>query len=340
MRRNKHVTIREVALSASVSTATVSRVLSGYGYVSADAKERVERSIQKLGYSPSFAAQSLRTKKSTVIGLVITDIQNPFYPELVSGVEEEARSRGFSIILCNSQEKVEREISYIEYLSSHRTNGILICAPGMVKRQRERLKAFNGPVVLLNENQNDPDFSTISTNNFEGGRKIGEHLKELKYKKIFYLGTEQEAQDGFPRYEGLKKGSNIKVEYMKESEDWIHPSKLVSAILARAKPPFAVVAHNDIRAIAAMHEFMNRGYKVPQEIAIVGYDDIAMSELVNPGLTTVNQKLREIAKLALDSLEALMDGAKKREILEVLPELVVRDSSQLKSKKIMRKANK
>ena len=106
MARSSHVTIRDVASSSRVSTATVSRVISGDGYVSAATRERVLQSIEELGYSPSFAAQSLRTKKSTVIGLVITDIKNPFYPELVSGIENEAQRRGYSLILCNSQDSI------------------------------------------------------------------------------------------------------------------------------------------------------------------------------------------------------------------------------------------
>ena len=125
MARSSHVTIRDVASSSRVSTATVSRVISGDGYVSAATRERVLQSIEELGYSPSFAAQSLRTKKSTVIGLVITDIKNPFYPELVSGIENEAQRRGYSLILCNSQEDGERESAYLDYLASHRTDGIL-----------------------------------------------------------------------------------------------------------------------------------------------------------------------------------------------------------------------
>ncbi|MEY3430878.1 MAG: hypothetical protein RJB30_810, partial [Actinomycetota bacterium] len=123
MARNTNITIRDVANHAGVSTATVSRVISGDGYVSDATRDKVEKSIKKLGYSPSYAAQSLRTQKSTVIGLIITDIKNPFYPELVSSVEEEARNRGYSLILCNSQEDIDREIAYLDYLDSHRTDG-------------------------------------------------------------------------------------------------------------------------------------------------------------------------------------------------------------------------
>ena len=340
MASNPHVTIRDVAESASVSTATVSRVLSGDGYVSLATRKRVEKSIQKLGYSPSFAAQSLRTKKSTVIGLVITDIQNPFYPELVSGVEEDARARGYSLILCNSQEDIQRESAYIDYLASHRTNGILICAPGMANRQRKRLKAFSGQVVLLNENQIDKDFTSIISDNFEGGRQIGSHLQDLNMKKIFYFGTEKEAQDGSPRYEGLKKGSRVNVEYMKDVGDWAHPSDLVREVLKRSKPPFAVVTHNDIRAIAAMHEFINLGLEVPGDVVVVGYDDIAMSELVNPSLTTVNQKLKTLAKMALDALESLITGDSRELNLVIKPELVIRNSSQKMNKKTIRKVKK
>ena len=327
MARSSHVTIRDVASSSRVSTATVSRVISGDGYVSAATRERVLQSIEELGYSPSFAAQSLRTKKSTVIGLVITDIKNPFYPELVSGIENEAQRRGYSLILCNSQEDRERESAYLDYLASHRTDGILICVPGMADRQRNKLRKFVGPIVLLNESRVDKDFSTIAIDNFEGGRQIGEHLKKRGYKKIIYIGVARELKDGLPRFEGLKKGAGRKVDYIAPDNLLNDAEDLVTRILAQNKTPFAVVAHNDISAIALMHEFMNRGLKIPEEVGIVGYDDIAMSALVNPALTTVNQNLDRLAHFAMNSIETLLAGKKRSKGREVLPELVIRNST-------------
>lgn len=327
MARSSHVTIRDVASSSRVSTATVSRVISGDGYVSGATRERVLRSIEKLGYSPSFAAQSLRTKKSTVIGLVITDIKNPFYPELVSGIENEAQRRGYSLILCNSQEDRERESAYLDYLASHRTDGILICVPGMANRQRNKLRKFVGPIVLLNESRVDKDFPTIAIDNFEGGRQIGEHLKKRGFKKIIYVGVARELKDGLPRFEGLKKGAGRRVDYVAPDNLLNDAEALVTRILAQNKTPFAVVAHNDVSAIALMHEFMNRGLKIPEEVGIVGYDDIAMSALVNPALTTVNQNLDRLAHFAMNSIETLLAGKKQSKGREVLPELVIRNST-------------
>ena len=327
MARSSHVTIRDVASSSRVSTATVSRVISGDGYVSGATRERVLQSIEKLGYSPSFAAQSLRTKKSTVIGLVITDIKNPFYPELVSGIENEAQRRGYSLILCNSQEDRERESAYLDYLASHRTDGILICVPGMANRQRNKLRKFVGPIVLLNESRVDKDFPTIAIDNFEGGRQIGEHLKKRGFKKIIYVGVARELKDGLPRFEGLKKGAGRRVDYVAPDNLLNDAEGLVTRILAHNKTPFAVVAHNDVSAIALMHEFMNRGLKIPEEVGIVGYDDIAMSALVNPALTTVNQNLDRLAHFAMNSIETLLAGKKQSKGREVLPELVIRNST-------------
>jgi len=327
MARSSHVTIRDVASSSRVSTATVSRVISGDGYVSGATRERVLHSIEKLGYSPSFAAQSLRTKKSTVIGLVITDIKNPFYPELVSGIENEAQRRGYSLILCNSQEDGERESAYLDYLASHRTDGILICVPGMANRQRNKLRKFVGPIVLLNESRVDKDFPTIAIDNFEGGRQIGEHLQKRGFKKIIYIGVARELKDGLPRFEGLKKGAGRKVDYIAPDNLLNDAEGLVTRILAQNKTPFAVVAHNDVSAIALMHEFMNRGLKIPEEVGIVGYDDIAMSALVNPALTTVNQNLDRLAHFAMNSIENLLAGKKQSKGREVLPELVIRNST-------------
>jgi LacI family transcriptional regulator len=287
----------------------------------------VEKSIAKLGYSPSFAAQSLRTQKSTVIGLIITDIKNPFYPELVSGVEEEARNRGFSLILCNSQEDVEREISYLDYLDSHRTDGVLICAPGMASRQRERLRKFRGTVVLLNENAGDSEFATVSTNNYQGGKQIGAYLKEIGHQKIFYIGTKRESDDGYPRLQGVRTGSGIDAKFIDSERFDGDASSLADEILRLAKPPFAVVGHNDVIAISIMHEFMNRSFSIPDEISIIGYDDIEFSKMVNPSLTTVNQRQRQFGKFGMDLFEGVRQDKGSIKSREVTPELIVRDSS-------------
>jgi len=197
----------------------------------------------------------------------------------------------------------------------------------MANRQRNKLRKFVGPIVLLNESRVDKDFSTIAIDNFEGGRQIGEHLKKRGYKKIIYIGVARELKDGLPRFEGLKKGAGRKVDYIAPDNLLNDAEDLVTRILAQNKTPFAVVAHNDISAIALMHEFMNRGLKIPEEVGIVGYDDIAMSALVNPALTTVNQNLDRLAHFAMNSIETLLAGKKRSKGREVLPELVIRNST-------------
>ena len=197
----------------------------------------------------------------------------------------------------------------------------------MADRQRNKLRKFVGPIVLLNESRVDKDFSTIAIDNFEGGRQIGEHLKKRGYKKIIYIGVARELKDGLPRFEGLKKGAGRKVDYIAPDNLLNDAEDLVTRILAQNKTPFAVVAHNDISAIALMHEFMNRGLKIPEEVGIVGYDDIAMSALVNPALTTVNQNLDRLAHFAMNSIETLLAGKKRSKGREVLPELVIRNST-------------
>ncbi|MEY4163996.1 MAG: hypothetical protein RLZZ79_948 [Actinomycetota bacterium] len=327
MARNTNITIRDVANHAGVSTATVSRVISGDGYVSDATRDKVEKSIKKLGYSPSYAAQSLRTQKSTVIGLIITDIKNPFYPELVSSVEEEARNRGYSLILCNSQEDIDREIAYLDYLDSHRTDGLLICAPGFATRQRKRLRQFRGTVVLLNENAGDAEFSTVSTNNYQGGKQIGSHLKLIGHRKIFYLGTRRESEDGYPRLQGVRTGSGIDAKFIETDDFGDDLEGLAEAILQVSKPPFAVVGHNDVMAISIMHELMNRGFKIPGEISVIGYDDIELSKMVNPALTTVNQRQSQFGKWGMDLFEDVGNDKRVVKTREVTPELIIRDSS-------------
>lgn len=335
MRKEKgFATISDVAKNAGVSTATVSRVIAGTGYVKEATRAKVEKSITLLKFQPSLIAQSLRKQSSAVIGLIVTDIQNPFYPELVRGVEDEVQKRGYSLILCNSAEEPEREKSYLNYLASHRVDGLIICASGVVRRHRKIIENFAGNVVIVNVTKGDLKIPTVSSNDVEGGQLLGQHLAQCGYPQVLYIGHEREEGDGYPRFKGLQEAfGKTRSHYISSGEGLKAGADAVSIIVKKFNPPFAVVGHNDLTAIGAMYELIHRGFKVPEEIGVAGYDDIAMSQFVSPNLTTINQNQQRFGKEALSILDQLFAGTTRVKNISISPQLIQRSSTMTLKKK-------
>ena len=333
-RDSEHSTISDVAKTAGVSTATVSRVIAKNGYVSDKTKKKVQEAIEKLRYQPSLIAQSLRKQNTRVIGLIVTDIQNPFYPELVRGIEDEVQKRGYSLILCNSSEDPIREESYLNYLASQRADGIIICASGVVDRQRKKLDTFEGKLVIINVPKKELKIPSVTSDDSAGGKLAAEHLVKCGYPQIIYIGVPREEIDGYPRFKAVKAGAgNTPVHYVLSDDTLESGAAIAHTILDKFKPPFGVIGHNDLVAIGAMHEFLSQGVKIPREVGIVGYDNIAMSEFVSPSLTTISQQQSTFGKHVMTLLEKLFNGEKNVKSISITPKLIERSSTMSLSKK-------
>ena len=325
---NVEATISDVAVHAGVSTATVSRVIAGVGYVAAKTREKVSKSISELNYQPSSIAQSLRRQSSMMIGLILTDIQNPFYPEMVRGIEDEVQRRGYSLILCNSADDSEREVSYLDFLASHRAAGIIVCADGVLKRHRAKLLAQRAKIILVNVQKEDTELPTVSSQDFEGGEIAARHLVECGYPKIIYIGNSAEKGFGSLRLDGVKKGAGkVKLEILYSDDTLEAGARVAEEIAKKFQPPYGIVAHNDLTAIGAMHAFIEKKIRVPQQVGIVGYDDIALSAYVTPGLTTINQHQYDLGKEAMVMLDGLIKGAKVKKKRVIPSDLVLRQST-------------
>ncbi len=329
-----HSNIRDVAQAAGVSTATVSRVLGGVGYVSEKSRKSVEKAMQRLNYTPSQVARSLRKQRSPIIGLIVTDIKNPYYPELVGGIEDQLRKRAYSLILCNTQDDSEREENYLNFLLSQRVAGIIICSTGLVRRHLNKLNAFGKNIVLVDVNTNETNFPVIRSDGHEGGVLVGKHLVECNYEEIVYLGFDLEKGDGSPRYSGLIVGcAGIPTHYFSVGNDFSSMSKVIDEIVSKVNTPFAVFAHNDISAIAAMHALKSRGLRIPEDVGIVGYDDISIASLVSPELTTIKHFHEQLGALAVETLEKLISNNGTAISQKISPKLVIRSSTATLKKK-------
>ena len=263
-----------------------------------------------------------------MIGLILTDIQNPFYPELVRGIEDEVQRLGYSLILCNSDDDPEREISYLDFLASHRAAGIIVCADGVLKRHRAKLLSQRAKIILVNVQKEDTKLATVLSQNFKGGEIAASHLAKCGYPKIIYIGNALERGFGSLRLDGVKKGAGkVKLEIVYSDDTLEAGARVAEEIAKKFKPPFGIVAHNDLTAIGAMHALIEKKIQIPQEVGIVGYDNIALSAYVTPALTTINQNQYQLGAEAMSMLDDLIKGSKGKSRRVVQSELVLRKST-------------
>ena len=319
-----------VAARAGVSTATVSRVLASSEKVSAQNRARVLEAMSELDYRPSGVARALRRRTTATLGLVVTDIVNPFYPEVVLGVEDAARRRGSSVLLCNAADDAERESGYLDLLLERRVDAAIIASGSMARRHAERLAAFPVPVVLVNTHPPINGLPAIVCDDHTGGWLAAQHLMSCGHRRVVHIAGPSEAGETSQRLEGARAavdahpGAELVVL---AGDGHLEGGRRAMMQAARAvAPPFGVVCHNDLTAIGALSVARDLGLDVPGQIGIVGFDDIALSAHVGPPLTTVAQDKYEMGVWAVDAVAALLDGGHVDS--RVLPvELIVRRST-------------
>lgn len=301
-------TIGDVARRARVSTATVSRVLTGVGRARPDTRERVLVAARELGYRPSLVARSLKLRTTSTLGLVITDIENPFFPELVRAVEDAALEWDLAVLLCTAANDPEREASYLDLLVDRRVDGVVIGSAGLGARQTAWLARSPLPVVLVNCQAPGIALATVQSDNRAGGRLGVTHLVELGHRRIGHLTAPPRHADAADRLAGAREalaaGGARSGELAVASGDATVAGgeRAMGKLLDAAPGTTAVTTYNDLMAIGAIRACRLRGLRVPDEISVVGFDGIALSEYVEPPLTTVVQRTTEMGRWAVDVL--------------------------------------
>ncbi len=287
--------MRDVAARAAVSIKTVSRVINHENEISDGTRRRVLQVIEELGYRPNLAARGLVTRRTGLIGLVLPDITNPFFAEVTRGVQSVARDNGFGLLICNVDEYADLERQALESLAAQAVEGIIVCAsyvtgltlPAFVQR------ANLPPLVLLNYALEHPNVTCIGTRNFEGGCQVMDYLIAARHRRIGMLAPYSHS-DHTPRrlraYRAAFERHNLPA-----SPDWVthsHPTIAGGYASARnllsAQKLTALFCYNDMMAIGAMRACAELGLRVPDDVAIVGYDDIQLAEAVSPALTTIH----------------------------------------------------
>lgn len=329
----KRATLKEVALQAGVSTATVSNVLNGKKYVSNEVKEQVHSAMQSLNYQPNIIAKSLRIQESRIIGLLISDIANPFFSSVVRGIENELAANDYNILLCNTDSSVEKEREYLEGLIGKRIDGLVVSSAGNTGDYFRSLERTGVPIVFLNRCPEFMNCDVIMTNNTSGAYSATEHLIRHGYSKIAIINGPTSISTGKDRLTGYRRaledyGMDEQESLVKTGQfDYQSGYEKMKELLEQDYKPDAVFISNNSMTLGGYKYIKEKGIRIPEQLAVIVYDDPEWAELVDPPITSVRQQTYELgvqaAKLIMASIK---DKKTKRDIMYMDTSLIIRES--------------
>ncbi|SES05717.1 LacI family DNA-binding transcriptional regulator [Salipaludibacillus aurantiacus] len=290
-------TIRDVAKQAKVSVATVSRVLNKKGYVSKEAEEAVLKAIKMLDYRPNSVARTLYNKSSGMIGLVVPDITNPFFPELARAVEDVALTYGYTVVLCNTDEMVEKEKKYFEALKQKYVDGIILTTSSLSTEDYDRLEL---PIVALDRELGD-NIPTVVSNNRQGAREATEHLIHRGCRYLAHFRGPVGVAPADERYLGFKEvAEQHEIPYKVVNADF-HIDKAESAaneLLTNTPLIDGVFAGSDVTAAGVMKAAHTLNFSIPDQLKVIGFDGIPLGSMLVPPLSTIEQSIYKMGALS------------------------------------------
>ena len=326
-------TIRDVAAKAGVSAATVSRIINNKGQATPETIARVHAVIKELGYKPNVVARSLTSRKSNTIALLVPTISNPFFPELARGVEDVANSYGLNIFLCNTDDERDKVNNYLVSLRERYVDGVIINSLNLTNNDLEELHSSGIPTITLDRTFSNHEYSSISVKHRIGAQLATKHLIDIGCKRIGLIRGPEDDFTAVQRMWGYR-------DYVKDF-DWFDQSWIalgdfsvksgylcMKELFQRHPDIDGVFASNDLMAIGLLKAAHEWGRKVPDELAIIGFDGIDMSQYTNPPISTIKQPSYEMGQMAMKELLRLIrrpeDDFNK---IELDVELILRESS-------------
>ncbi|WES68388.1 ribose operon transcriptional repressor RbsR [Superficieibacter sp. HKU1] len=329
-------TMKDVARLAGVSTSTVSHVINKDRFVSEAITDKVAAAIKTLNYAPSALARSLKLNQTRTIGMLITASTNPFYSELVRGVERSCFERGYSLVLCNTEGDEQRMNQNLETLMQKRVDGLLLLCTETHQPSQEIMQRYPSvPTVMMDWAPFDGDSDLIQDNSLLGGDLATQHLIDRGYTRIGCLTGPLDKTPARLRLEGYRKamrraGLAIPDGYeITGNFEFGGGFAAMQQLLEHSVPPEAVFAGNDAMAVGAYQALYQAGKRVPEDMGIVGYDDIELARYMTPPLTTVHQPKDELGELAIDVLiHRMAQPDQQQQRVQLTPELVVRGSTR------------
>lgn len=329
------VTIKDIAREANVSVATVSYVINKTRWVSPELTRRVDDAISELGYTPNEVARSLRQSRTKTIGLIVPDNSNPFFAEIAKGVEDAGFDAGYSVILCNSNAMIERELTYLELLKSKRVDGIIFIATTTEIKHLKPLIKSGIPAVIFYRQSDELNVDTFCIDNERAGFIATRHLIELGHQQIACIQPASAATASGLRVVGYQRamelsGLPLRERLMPRGDNLLGGGWMAANTLIETGEPFtAVFACNDAMAIGCIRALREAHYHIPEDVSVAGIDDILLASFCEPTLTTVHQPKYEAGRQAVERLlERILgeyDGGPREFELEL--NLVIRNSS-------------
>ncbi len=315
--RSRTATIRDVASRAGVSTATVSRALRGGVGVEPATRLRVERAARDLRYRPSGVARSLKLRLTRTLGLIVTDIGNPYFPQVIRAVEDAARGRGYSVVLADGRSDEEREIQSLELLAARQVDGLLIASSALTERHRSWIDERPCPVVIMNSGQAVGSVPAVLSDNRAGGRLAADHLLDLGHRFLTYVATPASGNLALDeRLEGVRAALAARGRAAQDLDVVVGDGGVAGGeqaaqeALARRPGTTALICFNDLSAVGALRGVHALGMAVPTDISVIGFDDIELAPYMEPSLTTVRQDTGAMAEWAVSTLLVMIaDGA-------------------------------
>ena len=299
-------TIKDVAAKVGVSVATVSNALNGKPNVGTAVRRKVLRAAKALGYRPHRAAQAMRTGRTRAIGLVLPDLTNPFFPQLAQTVENKARKLGLLVCLIDSQDNAAGEADGLTLLAQHGVDGIIWCPVG--PRIPQPIHMLDRPVVLVDRPR--PGFAVVHSNNLMGGQLLAQYALRQGHTRVGLLSGPRSVASAQQRRDGFLTAHPQRLEIAWEVRvgfDGLLSPEARAALLER-RGATLIVAGNDLIAINALRFLTQQNVRVPDDVSIVGFDDISWARIVSPRLTTIAQPLAAIGTRAVQLLQERMSG--------------------------------
>lgn len=327
-------TMKDVARAAGVSTSTVSHVINKDRFVSEAITGKVEAAIKSLNYAPSALARSLKLNQTRTIGMLITASTNPFYSELVRGVERSCFERGYSLVLCNTEGDEQRMNRNLETLMQKRVDGLLLLCTETHQPSQEIMQRYPSiPTVMMDWAPFDGDSDLIQDNSLLGGDMATQYLIDKGYTRIACIAGPLDKTPARLRLEGYQVAMQrcalpIAQGYIITSDfEFGGGFTAMQTLLALHEPPHAVFVGNDAMAVGVYQALYQAGLRIPQDMAVIGYDDIELARYMTPPLTTIHQPKDELGELAIDVLiHRMAQPGQKQQRVQLTPELVVRGS--------------
>ena len=334
-REGKRVTMRQIAARARVSVGTVSHVINNSAGVREGVRKRVLDAIERLGYQPSLLARGLRRNQTTILGVIIPDISNPFFPLVVRGVEDIAYQNSYRLMLCNTDNDASKEQVYFDELRAYRMAGLIVI-PSADSRLVALAAASGGepPVICLDRWPEGWKGDTVTVDNEEGAYQAARYLLELGHRRIATITGQLHVTSGIERLKGFKRalreaGVSIAPEYVQEGRfDRLSGYEKGLMLLQFSPRPTAIFAANDLVALGVLAALRELGLRCPEDVSLVGFDDQELASFTNPALTTVAQPAYQMGARAAGLLfERLRGETVPTQQIVMKATLRVRDSA-------------